>query len=181
MKFYLIFLPFLICSCQPENTGSTEKAAKAPAPAKAPDMGFTASRRPMTRGPRNPGDWCMGPFSAPVVVNAEKEQTNRRYCYLEGTGAYLVVVGEGKSTASFFVRRSGLTTAEVCTGDQFPQCASGGANVGLSGGRLAYNDGKKIRFAAELQPEPPGALRLTVALDPQNQSSLLIRHCESCR
>lgn len=126
-------------------------------------------------------NWCLGRFGEPVVVNAEKENTNRRYFYL-APGATKVAIGPSGMTALFMLRPAGNGVLEIFNGAHFPECLSMPSNFFPAQGAAAvvrYQNHKKLAFSLEVREENGHPL-VTVELPAGNRYAMEVNRCTNC-
>lgn len=173
-----------LSACNPSNTPSVESKNQDPnsaatvQQATGPTFRFS-SMEPVTGGTLV-DNWCKGRFNEPVVVNAEKENTNRRYFYLR-PGITMVAIGPSGMTAIFMVRPVGNGVVEIFNGAHLPECLSMPSNFSpaSAGPVVHYRNHQNLNFSIEVREEDGFSL-ITVELPPGNRYGMDISHCSNC-
>lgn len=188
---YSLFAAVLFAFCAGCNgpatnpNPTTEQAPPAPlqeqsAAIEGPHFQISAAT-PVTGGTVTE-NWCLGRFGEPVVVNAEKENTNRRYFYL-APGATKVAIGPSGMTALFILRPAGNGVVEIFNGAHFPECLSMPANFFPAQGAatvVRYQNHKKLGFSLEVREENGHPL-VTVELPAGNRYAMEVNRCTNCQ
>lgn len=141
---------------------------------------FRFSQQQAISGGPDGKNWCRGRFDQPVVINAEKDNPNRRYFYL-GPGATKVAIGPSGMTALFVLRPAGSGIVEIFHGAHFPTCLSQPANFSPAGPATVvhYRNHKNMTFALETREEGGHSI-VTLVLPEGNRYGLDIDHCSNC-
>lgn len=141
---------------------------------------FRFSEQAAISGGPEEKNWCRGHFDQPVVINAEKDNTNRRYFYLS-PGATKVAIGPSGMTALFILRPAGNGIVEIFHGAHFPACLSQPANFSPSGPAttIHYRNHKNMTFSLETREEGGHSI-VTLVLPEGNRYGLDIDHCSNC-
>ena len=183
--WFTLILPVILAILLPGcNRSSSHKPTPAEPEVKetqaisGPHFRFS-EQQPVTGG-TDGRNWCRGSFDKPVVMNAEKENPNRRYFYL-GPGATKVAIGPTGMTALFILRPAGNGIVEIFNGANFPACLSLPANFSPAGPAAVvhYRNHKNMTFALETREDSGHAL-VTIELPEGHRYSMDVRHCTNC-
>lgn len=138
-----------------------------------------SSKEPVTGGTLV-DNWCKGRFNEPVVINAEKTNSNRRYFYLR-TGITMVAIGPSGMTAIFMLRPAGNGVVEIFNGAHLPECLSMPANFSPAnaGPKVHYRNQQNLNFSMELREEGGFSL-VTIELPAGNRYGMDVSHCSNC-
>lgn len=141
---------------------------------------FRFSQQPAVNGGPDEKNWCRGRFDQAVVINAEKDDPNRRYFYL-GPGTTKVALGPSGMTALFMLRPAGNGVVEIFHGAHFPACLSQTANFSPAGPAtvIHYRNHKNMTFSLETR-EADGHSIVTIVLPEGNRYGLDIDYCSNC-
>lgn len=171
----------LFNGCQ--NNSSAPEASETRSPAAAPkpeSPSFRFSKAPMPEADEA-ANWCEAHFDSPLVVNAEKERTNRRYFYLP-EGITKVATGPTGAFGTFMLRPLGNGDVELFTSATLGYCLSNGKNfTPATGGRiLEYNNHHNVNFTLELRQENGHPL-ITIEVPQENNYVLMANRCRDCK
>lgn len=141
---------------------------------------FRFSQQPAVNGGPVEKNWCRGRFDQAVVINAEKDDPNRRYFYL-GPGTTKVALGPSGMTALFMLRPAGNGVVEIFHGAHFPACLSQPANFSPAGPAtvIHYRNHKNMTFSLETREEDGHSI-VTIVLPEGNRYGLDIDYCSNC-
>ncbi len=180
-KLVLIaFTGFLIQACGQQETPKTrETAPEQPPPLSRPVFRFSALA-PVTGGDVST-NWCYGDFKENVVINAEREKTNRRYFYL-GDGTTKVNISAANMVASFLLRPAGDGITEVFNGANYPECLSQPGNFTLADGgkSIRYLNAQSLEFNIDIREEN-GYPVVTIELPADANFGMNVNHCTNCQ
>ncbi len=141
---------------------------------------FRFSQQQAISGGPDEKNWCRGRFDQAVVINAEKDDPNRRYFYLS-PGTTKLAIGPSGMTALFMLRPAGNGIVEIFHGAHFPSCLSQPANFSPAGPAtvVQYHNHKNMTFALETREEGGHSI-VTLVLPEGNRYGLDIDHCSNC-
>lgn len=171
--FFAFFIAsFLACSQAPKNAESQQKSTAG--------VAFVFSKDPMVMDMRDPANWCVAHFAENALVNADPNNSKRRYFAMDNQ-PHKVVVDYLHFTASFILQRVGQQV-EVFTSDNYPACLSNKANffINPDGSSFRYDNKKHISFDVMLQ-EFPNGLQVSLDLPPDSGFGMLVNRCENCK
>lgn len=181
MKKVVLFLlaGFLIQACgQDQKPGNLLPNQQAPAPGRP---AFRLSAMAAVSGGNYATNWCYGDFSESVVINAEKENINRRYFYL-GAGATKVNVSAANMVAAFLLRPAENGITELFTGAHFPECLSLPENFIFNAGSqtIRYLNAQGMQFSMEIREEAGHPL-VTIELPGDGNFGINVNQCKNCQ
>ncbi len=179
-----IMLP--VAACQQNAAPGAQKAAQGAQPAEqeratqGPVFRLSAQAPPQSEEPGI--NWCKSrDFKEHLVINAEKEQTNRRYFYLPN-GVAKIAVGPTGAFGTLMLRPEANGDVEVFTGANFPACLSAPMDISPATGGpvLHYDNHHNVQFSMELR-EDGGHLLVTVVIPPAGTYVIMADHCGDCQ
>ena len=181
LNFFAV-ISFLSCNqsnLPPAESAKPEQSQAAPQPPATGPIFRFSTMSPVT-GRTVVENWCLGRYNEPVVINAEKENTNRRYFYL-APGTSKVAIGPSGMTALFLLRPAENGVVEVFNGAHFPECLSMPANFSPTGAGpvIKYDNHKSLTFSMEVR-EKGGHSLITIELPVGNRYSMDVNHCSNC-
>ena len=154
-----------------------------PAPASTPiGPAFVLSKStPPVDKTERATNWCIARFGDPLVINAERVNTNRRYFY-PGPGIHKLMVGPSGATAILLFRTQPGGNVLVFTSDNFPECLSNTLNYSPAGGTasIRYNNRQNIDFRLDMEVENTRT-KITVELPPAGAYGMSVNPCLECR
>lgn len=179
-----IMLP--LAACQQNAASGAQTAAQSTRPAEPERVTEGPAFRLSTQAPPRPeepdANWCKSrDFKEHLVINAEKEQTNRRYFYLPN-GVAKLAVGPTGAFATLMLRPEANGDVEVFTGANFPACLSAPMHISPATGGpvLHFDNHHNVQFSMELR-EDGGHLLVTVVIPPAGTYVIMADHCRNCQ
>ena len=168
------------CGAPPGEKSAVQQQEKEPA-AEPAGLRFRFSQLAPPTPEESSINWCDGPFGDPLVVNAEKENTSRRYFYLP-SGATKVSIGPSGITSTFILKAVAPEVVEIYTGNNFPFCLSMATNFSpLTGGAsVRYRNHKNVTFSLELKEEN-GHLVVVVEFPKGANYGMSVNPCARCK
>lgn len=170
-----IVLAFAACGTSPAPPVASKQDE---APGQGPVLRF--SQRPPITGGHVKTNWCLGSFGESLVINAEKDNYNRRYFYLGEGVTKINVSGDGQASG-FFLRRSDTSVVEVFHGAQFPDCLSMPSNFipNENGRAFQYKNPRNLHYSVDIRDDN-GQPVITIELPPETYYGMSVNRCINC-
>lgn len=172
-------LLFFSCGAPPSPPAATQPDKEPPAEPSGLHFRFSQLAPPTPE--ESSVNWCDGPFGEPLVVNAEKENMQRRYFYLP-PGVTKLAIGPSGITTAFMLKPVAPEVVEIYTGNNFPLCLSIATNFSpLSGGAVVqYQNHKNVTFSLELKKEN-GHFLVVVEFPKGANYGMSVNPCAPCK
>ncbi len=180
------FIPFFAClsifctACQ-SNTGAPASKTETASPAPPEGWYFQYSKAKQNKGTFAEGNWCQADYSESVVINADRNDYNRRY-FILGEGVYKVTITGSMGASSFILRKSGNQSVDLYTSDQNPTCLSSRKNFALKGpsDKWSYDNTGGIAYSVSIGPYEQWA-RVDILFPPDSGFGMVANRCTNCQ